>query len=180
MYERIRAQSADLTLAGPILSISHSKHLLPLLGLTGKLDITEANYPEVNILSLPYPDNSFGVLVSDQVFEHIDGLPEQAMRETLRVLAPGGWLLHTTCFRAAYHGPGDYWRFTAEGLERLAILSGASEARGGQHGHPAEIIVNLLGWNWAGVPKAKWHPFRWLAALNRHSYGNTVWVFARK
>jgi hypothetical protein len=102
------------------------------------------------------------------------------MRESLRVLRPGGWVLHTTCFCTAYHGPGDYWRFTAEGLRSLALRCGAVEAVSGTEGHPVELLVNLLGWTRLGVPTARWHPLRWLADCNHPSYGMTVWVLARK
>lgn len=179
MYENIRKTAAGMTFSGPVLSISHSRHLIAIMGLKGA-KVVEANYPEVSISHLPHPDDSFGLVISDQVFEHVDDLPSTAMRESLRVLRPGGWVLHTTCFCIAYHGPGDYWRFTAEGLRSLALRCGASEAISSTEGHPAELLVNLLGWTRLGVPKARWHPLRWLANLNRPSYGLTVWVLARK
>lgn len=131
-------------------------------------------------MSLPYADCSFDLVVSDQVFEHIHGLPHIAMSESLRVLRPGGWVLHTTCFFTPYHGPGDYWRWTAEGLGELARLSGSSEAISGGAGHPADALYGLFGWRWLGVPKARWHPLNWLARLDRPSYWNTCWVLAQK
>jgi SAM-dependent methyltransferase len=179
MYENIRKAAADKSFAGPALSISHSRHLIALLGVK-EVEVVEANYPEVSISHLPHPDAAFGLVVSDQVFEHVDDLPSNAMRESLRVLRPGGWALHTTCFCTAYHGPGDYWLFTAEGLRSLALRTGATEAISGTEGHPVELLINLLGWTRLGVPKARWHPLRWLANRNRPSYGMTVWVLARK
>lgn len=181
MYQSIRRALASnhLQLGGPVLSISHSTHLLPILEASAT-EVTEANFPEVNILNLPHADNRFDLLVSDQVFEHIQGLPSDAMAESLRVLKPGGWMLHTTCFFTPYHGPGDYWRWTAEGLAELARHCGASQVISGGAGHPAEMIYGLLGWRWFAVPKARWHPLRWLASLDRPSYWNTVWVLARK
>lgn len=179
MYRGIEALARGRAFDGPVLSISHSQHLLPILGVR-EAAVTEANYPDANILSLPHQDGTFGLVVSDQVFEHIKGLPSAAFRETLRVTRPGGWVLHTTCFQIPYHGPGDYWRFSPEGLTELALTSGASEAHAGGCGHPAELIMNVLGWRRLPVPKAAWHPLRWLAGLNRPSYASMVWVLARK
>ncbi len=179
MYHGIREHARDLQFEGPCLSISHSRHLTKVLGAPD-MDFTDADYPAVNILRLPYADGSFGLVVSDQVFEHIEGLPSVAMTETLRVLKPGGWLLHTTCFHTPYHGPGDYWRFTAEGLGELAKLCGAVRIFSGGAGHPVFAATNLLGWSRLLVPKAGWHPLNWLAGLCRPSYATMVWVLAQK
>jgi ubiquinone/menaquinone biosynthesis C-methylase UbiE len=90
MYRGITEACRGIDFVGPALSISHSRHLLPFMGALIS-EISDADYPEVNILKLPYSDNSFGLVVSDQVFEHIHGLPSVAMKETLRVTRPGGW-----------------------------------------------------------------------------------------
>jgi hypothetical protein len=179
MYRAIETLCQGLKFEGPVLSISHSQHLLPVMGVTG-FELEEANFPEVNILKLPHPDGKFGLVVSDQVFEHIQGLPSVAFGETLRVTKVGGWVLHTTCFLTPYHGPGDYWRFSPEGLHQLALICRAAEAYAGGSGHPAHILASFLGWQWSPVPKAEWHPIRWLAKMNRPSYASVVWVLARK
>jgi SAM-dependent methyltransferase len=179
MYRGIEAACSGLQFKGPVLSISHSSHLLPIMG--AKLtDITEANYPEVNILNLPHPDNSFELVISDQVFEHIQGLPSAAMKETLRVTKPGGWVLHTTCFRTPYHGPGDYWRYTPEGLGELAKMCGAAEVISEGAGSLFDPMFNVMGWTRREVPTAKWHPWNILVSMQRPSYTALVWVLARK
>jgi 2-polyprenyl-3-methyl-5-hydroxy-6-metoxy-1,4-benzoquinol methylase len=43
-------------------------------------------------------------VVSDQVLEHVVGDPQTAIDETLRVLRPGGIVIHTTCFMNPIHG----------------------------------------------------------------------------
>jgi SAM-dependent methyltransferase len=179
MYHGIEDLCRERTFEGPALSISHSRHLLGIMGAES-LEVADANFPEANILKLPFETDKFGVVVSDQVFEHIQGLPSVAFKESLRVAKPGGWVLHTTCFIMPQHGEGDYWRFTPMGLQELAFACDAAEACAGGWGHPTQMIFWLLGWQWLPVPKNKWHPLRWLAGLNRPSYASVVWVLARK
>ncbi len=45
--------------------------------------------------ALPYPDESFDMIGSRWVFEHVDE-PRQVADELLRVLRPGGWICATT------------------------------------------------------------------------------------
>jgi SAM-dependent methyltransferase len=66
-------------------------------------DIT--NCPEI-------PDESYDVIVSVDVFEHVDR-PWKAAAEISRLLKPGGLSYTSTLFSWRYHPvPIDYWRFT--------------------------------------------------------------------
>lgn len=161
------------------LSISDSLHLCSLLGLADT-KIDEANYPAANILALPFEDEAFDFVVSDQVFEHIEGDPFGAMAETLRVLRPGGVLVHTTCFINPVHGfPGDFWRFTPDAL---ALMAGGGveviEAAG--WGNRMVWIAAALGFRRAPVPHATWHPLHWVATRNNPLWPLATWVVARK
>jgi hypothetical protein len=179
LYHSIRDATRELKLEGPILSISHSRHLLPIIGVSED-NVSDANFPEVNILRLPHADESFNLVVSDQVFEHIQGLPSAAMSETLRVTKSGGWVLHTTCFRTPYHGPGDYWRYTPEGLAELALICGADKVISSGAGSLFDALFGLLGWSRLLVPSSQWHPLNKIASIYRPSYASLVWVLARK
>ncbi|MCG2699907.1 class I SAM-dependent methyltransferase [Candidatus Parcubacteria bacterium] len=45
----------------------------------------------INIYNIPYPDNSFDLIFSDGVIEHLD-IPK-ALKEMKRVLKPNGWMI---------------------------------------------------------------------------------------
>jgi SAM-dependent methyltransferase len=76
------------------------------------------------IEALPVEDSSFDVVLCTQVLEHVDD-PAAAVRELHRVTAPGGRVLASTHGTQVYHpNPGDYWRWTHTGLERLFTTNG--------------------------------------------------------
>lgn len=179
MYESIKKAFPSEYKKGDALSISHSKNLLELVGFENSL-ITERNYPEESIFDIQSDDESYDIVVSDQVLEHIEGNPSDAIQEVVRVLKPGGIMLHTTCMFVPIHGEDDFWRFTPQGLSALVSGCGAGCLVSGGAGHPVHFILNLIGWSHLPVPKNIKHPLNWLARLNRDSYPNVVWVIAQK
>mgnify|MGYP001231000393 CR=1 FL=1 len=65
------------------------------------------------------PDNTYDFIFSVDVFEHINR-PWLAGSEIARILKPGGVTVHSTLFAWRYHPcPGDYFRYTPEGLASL-------------------------------------------------------------
>lgn len=50
---------------------------------------------------LPFADNSFDIIVTRSVFEHVD-TAEQTASELMRILAPGGWLCALTPNKWSY------------------------------------------------------------------------------
>ncbi len=81
--------------------------------------------PNVDVLldnpySWVFPDNSFGVVISGQTFEHIE-FPWLTIMEVHRVLEPGG----LCCIIAPATGkehrtPTDCWRIYSDGFRALA------------------------------------------------------------
>ena len=64
-------------------------------------------------------DGSYDVVLSVDVFEHIDR-PWLAASEITRILAPGGLAYTSTLFSWRYHPcPIDFWRYTPDALEFL-------------------------------------------------------------
>lgn len=89
----------------------------------GFINLDLFGLPGVNVIAdatqLPFLDSTFQRIECDAVLEHVR-LPETVMKEIGRVLKPGGFAHVVTPFCHPFHEyPGDYWRFTLDGLEEL-------------------------------------------------------------
>ena len=180
MYRRLGLLGDRLPFRnGRVLSISHSEELINVLRLEPD-EVVPANYPEHSLLSLDFPDASFDFVLSDQVLEHVEGSPYDAVSECQRVLRPGGIAIHTTCFINPVHlAPGDFWRFTPDALSLLhAGWSEIMEAGG--WGNFRVWSVARHGLRFVGVPHAKWHPLHRIAVENDPRWPIVTWVAARK
>ena len=68
---------------------------------------------------LVVPDASFDLVLCTQVLEHVRD-PAVALGEIARVLRPGGYAFVSTHGVWPFHPyPGDFWRWTQQGLEAL-------------------------------------------------------------
>jgi len=91
------------------------------------LDMREG--PGVDLVAdsydLPFPDNSYPVVVSVSMLEH-DRYFWKTIPEMYRVLEPGGHLILTTCYIGwpKHEHPYDYWRFTEEAITGLLEEAG--------------------------------------------------------
>ena len=97
MYKKLSELPVRIPNGGKILSVSQSSNLCSVIGIN-PTELVEADYPEHNILCLNFASDYFDFVLSDQVLEHVEGNPEQAIDECFRVLRPGGIAVHTTCF----------------------------------------------------------------------------------
>ena len=83
---------------------------------------------EINEGIVDLPDESFDLVLSTQVLEHVTD-PDAYLREARRLLRPGGHLLLTTHGVMFYHPhPTDLWRWTAEGLTDITTRAGLAPA----------------------------------------------------
>lgn len=69
------------------------------LSLTKHKTIT--NLVRGNISKLPFPDNTFDIITSNMVFEHLEN-PEEQLKEIFRVLSRGGKLIFHTPNKLGY------------------------------------------------------------------------------
>jgi SAM-dependent methyltransferase len=67
---------------------------------------------------LPLVDDSADLVVALELLEHVPK-PQAILRELSRVLKPGGTAVVSVPSTVPRHDVNDYWRFTAQGLERL-------------------------------------------------------------
>lgn len=81
-------------------------------------------YPHFDITDISLFEDKYDVIVAEQVWEHVH-LPYTAIKNAYRMLNPGGMLLITTPFLIQVHNfPGDYTRWTKEGLKYLFVEGG--------------------------------------------------------
>ena len=162
--------------ATSVLAVSESGQLARWL--TDCAHITETTFPTVDICALPYRDGVFGMVVSDQVLEHVRD-PITAVAESVRVTRPGGLIVHTTCCVNPIHGRPDHWRFTPSGLKLLVPRDAKVLAVAGW-GNPLVWLVVAMGARFVPVPHAKWHPLHWLATWNHPDWPVVVWLVMEK
>lgn len=181
MYDRLGtavAQIASADRAGRVLAISGSRPLCERLGVGG--EIVEADYPAYDMLGLPFSDGEFDAVVSDQVLEHVAGDPFAAVAESVRVVRSGGLVLHTSCLIMPIHAvPGDFWRFTPDGM--ATVCGDAVEViESGGWGNRLAWVAAAIGLRWLPVPNGRWHPLHRVATWNEPEWPITTWVLGRK
>ena len=132
------------------------------------------------MLSLPFEDGSFDFCVSDQVLEHVGGNPFDAVRETLRILRPGGFAVHTTCLLNGIHAQPDYWRFTPDGLALLCSSVGGKVISVDGWGNQDALDLIRQGFRFSKVPLDPKHPLHRIAMANDKLNPICTWVVAQK
>ncbi|MBL6457598.1 class I SAM-dependent methyltransferase [Belnapia sp. T6] len=99
--------------------------------------------PAVDIMHSPFPDGSFDFVLTNEVLEHIPDLVA-GLRDTLRILAPGGKLIGTCPFNFGAERTEIRARLTPSGIEHLAKPE--------YHGNPVDpeggsLVFQVPGWD---------------------------------
>ena len=95
----------------------YGRHFLNKIGL----DIRAGNGVDIvaSVYELPFKDGEFDTVLCMSVLEHLEE-PIRAIKEMRRVLKNGGTMIVSVPFMFPIHdAPGDYWRFTKFGLQKL-------------------------------------------------------------
>jgi ubiquinone/menaquinone biosynthesis C-methylase UbiE len=167
-------------LKGKILGVSGIDNFSSIID-SNNSEIIKVAYPDVDMQNLPYQDNEFDYIISDQVLEHIEN-PIKAINESYRVLKKGGIAIHTTCFMNYIHSyPGDYWRFTPDALRWLCKdFSEVLLCEG--WGNRFAILLCFISDKFRGmrIPNWKLSIRRKIATKNEKIYPIVTWIVVKK
>lgn len=179
MYRQI-GEALQGRLRGRILGISGIAHFERFIDRRNA-EVVEVAYPEVDMQRLPFADEEFDAVISDQVIAHLAD-PRRALAEAFRVLKKGGLGIHTT--RASGPPdpyPRDCYRFTKDGL--LATCPAGLEviqlASWGNRFAMGLMLVRDGFFRFMRIPERPGIR-RWLATYNEETHPIHVWIVARK
>ncbi len=180
MYQHLAEVLAHHKVEGKVLSVSGVGPIVQMIA-PPSAEVVQTFYPETDIQALPFPDSSFDVVVADQVLEHVRN-PFKAIQESIRVLRPGGVLIHTTCFLNPVHCyPIDWWRFTPDALcGMMEDMEGMEVVDCGGWGNRSALLFVFMGLRHHLVPSHPDHPLHRIAVYNDPEYPITTWIVACK
>ena len=178
MYKKI-ASYFKQPINGNILGIGGIEKFYPLIDK--EASILDAKYPEIDMQDLPYKNDQFDFVISDQVIEHIED-PQKAVHESCRVLKIGGIAVHTTCFLNYIHlCPKDFWRFSPGSLSYLfRDFSEILCCEG--WGNRIAILLCFISerFRFMSIPETRLSIRHFIATWNEERYPIVTWVIARK
>ncbi len=113
-----------------------------------------------DILNLPFPDESFDTVICTQVLEHTKN-PWLAAQQMHRILKPGGICVTTAPFFCPYHkDPGDYFRYTKDGLAEIFSSNGFKILENDGYGKMFSVLAAFVRFLYCNPYGGKVSPFR--------------------
>jgi SAM-dependent methyltransferase len=104
---------------------------------------------EAPLDAIPVEDGFFDTVICNAVLEHVPN-PDQVVGELGRVTRPGGLLYLCVPFMQPVHlDPGDYQRYTLDGL-RLLVERHGFEVREGGPVHSVYVTLAWIASDWLG------------------------------
>ena len=82
----------------------------------------EGNFYTFNGINIPFEDNYFDIIYSNQVFEHVR-YPEALLKEIYRVLKPDGYFIGSVSYLEPYHS-FSFWNYTPYGFKEILTKAG--------------------------------------------------------
>lgn len=129
------------------------------------------SFPRFDVCSPYEGDATYDVVFCEQVLEHVTD-PWAAMRTLHDMARSGGHVIVSTPFLVRLHDhPGDYWRFSCDGMRLLMESAGLQIVELGQWGNRRAVRANFARW----VPTAWWRPYH-----DEAQFPVMVWAVARR
>lgn len=124
-----------------------------------------------SIYEIPFKDSTFDIITSFMVMEHLNE-PLKGLKECHRVIKKDGYLALTTVqYWQTHNYPGDYFRYTRQGLEYLCKKAGFEVVQVYSHGGPWLVLFHAIEINLRG-------PIRIVFSIFSYRLFNFLdWVF---
>lgn len=178
MYRRI-GETFDEPLTGKILGISGIDAFYSLI--SKEAEVLDVHYPKIDMQNLPCKDDSFDLVISDQVIEHLEN-PKKSIIGIAQGFKKGGVAIHTTCFINYIHPcPKDYWCFSPEALKYLCSDFSEVLCCGGWGSRIAFFLCSISNkLRFMQIPDSHWCLRHMIAMYNEEKYPIVTWVVAKK
>jgi len=133
----------------------------------------QLGFPEFDLCAPPDPlPGTFDLVICEQVLEHVVD-PLTAVTTLRRLCRPDGHVLVSTPFLVRLHDyPGDYWRFTPDGLRQLLVSRGLEPLWVRSWGNRDVIVASFDQW------VRRWGS--WQSIRNESHLPVMVWALARR
>jgi SAM-dependent methyltransferase len=131
------------------------------------------NFPEFDLCAPLAETQVADVVICEQVLEHVLD-PITATRNLFGLLRPGGRLIVNTPFLVKIHAhPGDFWRFTPDGLRILLAQAGFSDIEVEAWGNRFVAFQNF---------GKRWRPIRRFGQpmFNEPNLPVSVWAYGHR